>query len=87
MRCPKCQESPELVQRTDQKRPAYFLMLAVLLLGVGVALHFLAVALWPWVFYGIGAFVLTQVVVAWLDCKYAYCPQCLSTRYVWPWSK
>lgn len=87
MRCPKCPESPELTMRTDQSRPVHFLILAVLLSAAGATLHLLAMALWPWAFYIAGAFVLVQAVVSWLDCRYAYCPRCLSSMYVWPWSR
>ena len=86
MQCPRCPQGPEMVRRTD-RRPAQFLVFAVLLLGVGATLQFLAVALWPWIFYGIGAFVLSQGALKWVDCRNAYCPGCMFRMYVWPWSK
>lgn len=76
-----------MVQRSDQRRPAQFLILAVLLFFIGAGLQLSAVALWPWALYAIGAFVMVQAVVSWLDCMHAYCPGCLSTMTIWPWIK
>jgi hypothetical protein len=87
MICPKCDGSHKLNQRSDQRRPAEFLTVALVIFGVGAALHYFAVAMWPWVVYAVGAFVLLQAVIAWFDCKWGHCPGCNHTMYVWPWLK
>ncbi len=87
MRCPKCEKSPELVQRSDQARPFQFLGVAAVFLAVGGGLQIFSVALYPWIAYGLGAFVLSQAGVKWMDCVHAYCPACHHTMNIWPWTK
>lgn len=71
-----------------------FIFGMVLLAGSGMLFLF-QVDIWRWVLLGAGVFTLSQVLIAWSDCRgnggYADhggvdCPECNTTNTVYPWS-
>lgn len=86
MQCPKCGEG-NMVQRSERNRPAQFAVVAAVFLSIGAGLQVSAVQMWPWLFYGIGVFVLVQLGVKLSDAAAAYCPRCHHTMSIWPWTK
>jgi hypothetical protein len=69
-----------------KQRALQFLALAAIVFGTGATLHIVGIGAWPWAMYGIGFFVLVQVMVKWVDYMFCRCPHCNHVTYVWPWS-
>lgn len=70
-----------------QEAPGTFLIIALPFILVGLALLVLDVAMWPYVFLGIGGFIGVQVAVALSDCSRSTCPTCDEPARVKPWSR
>jgi hypothetical protein len=68
-------------------RAVAFLVFALVLFGAGAAMQLFGVKTWPWWLYGMGGFVLSQSLLKWTDSAHRYCPKCLHTMSVWPWTK
>lgn len=91
MRCPQCKERFPANWMLNcspggQEAPGTFLFLAFMIVGVGAVLQCLEIWGWPSICYAFAFFVLTQVGVAWGDCRGAGCPKCQCKVRVWPWS-
>jgi hypothetical protein len=87
MQCPKCNAAEMYGSEEDKARALSFSVFALVLLGAGAAMHLSHVQIWPWWLYGIGGFVLFQAMLKWLWSTHRYCPKCLYTTSVWPWTQ
>ena len=87
MQCPKCNVGEMYQFKEDAERAVSFSVFALLIIGVGAAMHLAGVKIWPWWLYAIGGFVLSQALLKWLGSVNRYCPKCHHAVSVWPWTK
>ena len=87
MQCPKCNSAELYQNKEDKARALSFSLFALVLAGAGGVLQFLGVSIWPWWLYATGGFVLFQGALKWLWSTHRYCPKCLHTMSVWPWTR
>ena len=69
-----------------QEAPGTFLVITARCGPYRTVLLALRVRVWPFVVFGIAAFVGLQVAVAFFDCRNSKCPKCDAPARIRPWS-